>query len=730
MSNPPQNWQDGANDDQRLAQQAGRMNLNNAARAPAFNPGAQSFNAGASSFTPGGGYGGGYGQYPQYGGQGGYGQQQQQQQQQYGGYGQQYPQYGGQQGGYNAYNQAPGQAYNNNYNNQYQQPPQQEASKPAVPSGPAKTISLGGGPAKSISLGGGPAKSISLGGGPAKTVSLGGPAKTVSLGGPAKTVSLGGGGAKAVSIGASADAAKPAEVKEVKKVEAKVATPPASPKPAAAEVAAAATPEKAAAVEKSEAKISRANEKREAAAEKREADAIAKAQEEEVDDEIVNDMYGKEHINVVFMGHVDAGKSTMGGNILFLTGMVDKRTMEKYEREAKEQNRESWYLSWALDSTKEERAKGKTVEVGRAYFETEKRKYTILDAPGHKSFVPHMIGGAAQADVGVLVISARKGEYETGFEKGGQTREHAVLAKTQGVNKLIVAVNKMDDPTVQWSKERYDECTTKLAQFLKGTGYNPKTDVHFMPVSGYTGAGLKDRVDPKVCPWYDGPSLLEYLDGMPMQERKLNAPLMMPISVKYKDMGTVIEGKIESGHIKKGQSVLIMPNKDVVEVTNMFAESEEEVEMATCGDQVRLRLKGIEEEDIMPGFVVCGLKKPVHAVTAFEAQVAIIELPSLLTAGFSCVLHVHTAVEEVTFGALLHKLDKTNRRSKKAPAFATRGMKIIARLELAGPVCVETFEDYPQLGRFTLRDQGNTIAIGKITKLITQEVVEAAAAAQ
>jgi peptide chain release factor subunit 3 len=188
--------------------------------------------------------------------------------------------------------------------------------------------------------------------------------------------------------------------------------------------------------------------------ESRDADAVVKEQEE-LDETLVQDMYGKEHVNIVFIGHVDAGKSTLGGNILFLTGMVDERTMEKYEKEAKEAGRESWYLSWALDSTKEERSKGKTVEVGRARFETEKRRYTILDAPGHKSYVPNMISGAAQADVGVLVISARKGEYETGFDKGGQTREHAVLAKMQGINKLVIVINKMDDPTVEWSKDRY-----------------------------------------------------------------------------------------------------------------------------------------------------------------------------------------------------------------------------------------------------------------------------------
>ena len=162
----------------------------------------------------------------------------------------------------------------------------------------------------------------------------------------------------------------------------------------------------------------------------------------------------KEHVNIVFIGHVDAGKSTIGGQLMYLTNMVDKRTLEKYEKEAKEKNRETWYLSWCMDTNQEERDKGKTVEVGRAYFETEKKHFTILDAPGHKSYVPNMIGGASQADLAVLVISARKGEFETGFERGGQTREHAMLVKTAGVKHLVILINKMDDPTVKWSKER------------------------------------------------------------------------------------------------------------------------------------------------------------------------------------------------------------------------------------------------------------------------------------
>merc|ERR1740138_817428 len=201
----------------------------------------------------------------------------------------------------------------------------------------------------------------------------------------------------------------------------------------------------------------------------------------------------REHLNIVFIGHVDAGKSTIGGQILYLTGNVDERTIAKYEKEAKDKNRESWYMAYIMDTNDEERAKGKTVEVGRANFDTEKKRYTILDAPGHKNYVPNMIGGTAQADVGVLVVAARKGEFETGFDRGGQTREHAMLAKTLGVSFLVVVVNKMDDPTVNWSKERYDECVTKLRPFLKGCGYVIKREVKFIPLSGLSGANVKDE---------------------------------------------------------------------------------------------------------------------------------------------------------------------------------------------------------------------------------------------
>lgn len=220
----------------------------------------------------------------------------------------------------------------------------------------------------------------------------------------------------------------------------------------------------------------------------------------------------REHLNIVFIGHVDAGKSTISGQILLLTAQVDERTIAKYEKEAKEKNRESWYLAYIMDTNEEERAKGKTVEVGRAHFETPNKRYTLLDAPGHKNYVPNMIEGTAQADVGVLVISARKGEFETGFDRGGQTREHAMLAKTLGIQRLIILINKMDDPSVKWSKERYDQIEGKLTPFLKRWGYNIKNEVIYIPGSGLTGANIKDKVKSSDCPWYKGPSLMELLD--------------------------------------------------------------------------------------------------------------------------------------------------------------------------------------------------------------------------
>uniref|UniRef100_A0A671V6G6 G1 to S phase transition 1 n=1 Tax=Sparus aurata TaxID=8175 RepID=A0A671V6G6_SPAAU len=424
----------------------------------------------------------------------------------------------------------------------------------------------------------------------------------------------------------------------------------------------------------------------------------------------------KEHVNVVFIGHVGACPFC---TCLYLTGMVEKRTLEKYEREAKEKNRETWYLSWALDTNQEERDKGKTVEVGRAYFETEKKHFTILDAPGHKSFVPNMIGGASQADLAVLVISARKGEFETGFEKGGQTREHAMLAKTAGVKHLIVLVNKMDDPTVNWSLERYEECKEKLVPFLKKVGFNPKKDIHFMPCSGLTGANLKDPVSE--CLWYTGLPFISHLDSLPNFTRSSDGPVRLPIVDKYKDMGTVILGKLESGCISKAQQLVMMPNRHTVEVLSLLSD-DVETDDASPGENLKLRLKGIEEEEILPGFILCSPDNLCHSGRTFDAQIVIIEHKSIICPGYNAVLHIHTCIEEVQITALICLVDKkTGEKSKTRPRFVKQDQVCIARLRAAGVICLETFKDFPQMGRFTLRDEGKTIAIGKVLKLVPEK---------
>ncbi|KAE8153398.1 P-loop containing nucleoside triphosphate hydrolase protein [Aspergillus avenaceus] len=705
----PDSWEE------ELSRQTEGVNLNTQSRpqaqAPSFHPGIASFQPGAAAFVPGQSYQG-YGGFPQYG--------------QYGGY-----QYGQQQayGQYGAYAQQPG-AYNNQpYNQQYggyqqpqqqqqfaQQPRQATPSAPQQPAQPAPKPAAAAPPkAKVLSIGG---ASDSPAAPKTKVLSIGTPSPA-----PASNPSSGSAtpgdskGPEAAQAAAKVTASKAIDKTEKKAEQKAAASGKTSPAPSGRSSPGRSSPSRA-----------------EQAKAARDADAVAKEQQADVDEATLKEIYGakKEHVNIVFIGHVDAGKSTLGGSILYVTGMVDERTLDKYRRDAKDAGRETWYLSWALDLTNEERAKGKTVEVGRAHFKLDietpngpvERQFSILDAPGHKAYVHHMIGGASQADVGVLVISARKGEYETGFEKGGQTREHALLARNTGVRKLVVAVNKMDDPTVEWSHARFKECTVKVSKFLEALGYK-KDDLTFMPISAQRTAGIKDRVSKELAPWYDGPSLLEYLGNMEVPERKINAPFMMPITAKYRDMGTMVEGRVESGVIKKNGTCIVMPNRSKVEITALYGETEDEIPTATCGDQVRMRLRGVEEEDLLPGFVLCSPKRLVNCVASFEAKIRILELKSILTAGYNCVMHVHSAVEEVTIGALLHKCEPgTGRKSKRPPPFANKGQTVIARLDVtstAGAVCVERFEDYNQMGRFTLRDQGQTIAIGMITRLIGKD---------
>eukprot|EP00823_Brevimastigomonas_motovehiculus_P005732 TRINITY_DN4274_c0_g1_i1.p1 TRINITY_DN4274_c0_g1~~TRINITY_DN4274_c0_g1_i1.p1 ORF type:complete len:673 (-),score=184.30 TRINITY_DN4274_c0_g1_i1:1117-3135(-) len=434
----------------------------------------------------------------------------------------------------------------------------------------------------------------------------------------------------------------------------------------------------------------------------------------------------REHVNLVCIGHVDSGKSTISGQILLLTGQVDERTIAKYEKEAKEKNRESWYIAYIMDTNEEERAKGKTVEVGRAHFTTNSKRYTLLDAPGHKMYVPNMIGGASQADIGLLVISARRGEFETGFEKGGQTREHAMLAKTLGISRLIVLVNKMDDSTVAWSKARYDDIKLKLMPFLKKWGYNCKTDVWFIPVSGQTGQNLKDPVPKSVCEWIEPrQSLFQLLDAMKPIERDTVSPVRIPVMTRFKDLGAVyLVGKMETGILHKGDKLTLLPNNVDIDVVSILID-EDEVSCAYAGENVVLRTKGVDEEEVHTGYVLCSPGKLAKSSIHFEAQIAVLDLIDshpILTAGYNCVLHVHTAAVECQISKLVAEYDKaTMQPSKKRPRFLSTGTFANVRIEMEDSVVVEVFKEFPSLGRFTLRDEGQTIAIGKILRLLDEK---------
>lgn len=462
----------------------------------------------------------------------------------------------------------------------------------------------------------------------------------------------------------------------------------------------------------------------------RAAQVKASAEEEEdLGEEEVVEAEGdpREHMNLVFIGHVDAGKSTLSGSILYIMGKVDQRTIDRYEREAKERNRESWWLAFIMDTSEEERAKGKTVEVGRAQFETDTNRYTILDAPGHKNYVPNMISGAAQADVGVLVISARRGEFETGFEKGGQTREHALLAKTIGVKYLIVVINKMDDPTVEWDKARYEECVGKLKPYLnKMCGYIIKSEVRFLPISGLSGDNVRDEVSAEKCPWWKElyqsgahntttPTLISTLDSLVISGRNADGPLRVPCLDRYFERGCNVLAKVESGTLRVGDEIVIAPTKKRTKVDAIYI-NDVRVRAAKPGENVLIKFN-INVEDIQKGYVLCHPSNICPSVTEFILQLQLVDLVDhrpIFSPGYDAIMHVHTAEVEVTCVSLDSVVIEG--KQTKRP-FAKQGQMCVARMKTPLHTCFERFEDLPSLGRVTLRDEGKTIAIGKVLKL-------------
>jgi peptide chain release factor subunit 3 len=425
----------------------------------------------------------------------------------------------------------------------------------------------------------------------------------------------------------------------------------------------------------------------------------------------------REHVNVTFFGHVDAGKSTICGNILFQSGAVSERDMQKYAKEAADKGMDSWLWAYLMDINKEERERGKTVELGVARFVTGNKRFTILDTPGHISYLTNMILGAMLADVGILVISARRGEFEDGWEgTNSPTKQHLALARALGVQRLVVVVNKMDEPTVQWQEERFKNIEQTLRPKLKLLGFNDPS-INFVPVSGFTGANIKNRLDTKVCAWYSGPSLFEVLDVLPAVTRDLNAPLRVPVMDRYREQGLHVVGKIETGTLNLNDNLVLMPGKIPVQAVKILSEAASQVR-AVAGDQVCVMIKSnqLTEEQIYTGQVLCPISNLVPVHNEFVAKLLV--LSDVLTNNLHAKLHCNVATVECTLQVIMARIDpKTDAVLEKVPNIVKKHSVIFAHIKTAKQICMETFADTPQLGRVLLRNQDSTVAYGKIMAL-------------
>ncbi|KAL8400193.1 hypothetical protein RB594_000548 [Gaeumannomyces avenae] len=445
----------------------------------------------------------------------------------------------------------------------------------------------------------------------------------------------------------------------------------------------------------------------------------------------------KAHLNVVVIGHVDSGKSTTTGHLIYKLKGIDARTIEKYEKEAAEMGKGSFKYAWVLDKLKAERERGITIDIALWKFETAKYNVTVIDAPGHRDFIKNMITGTSQADCAILVIGAGTGEFEAGISKDGQTREHALLAFTLGVRQLIVAVNKMD--TAKWAQSRYDEIVKETKNFIKKIGFNPDT-IPFVPISGFNGdhmisesPDIKANISPN-APWYKGwtktvtkdgkkevvvggASLQDAIDDVTPPKRPTDKPLRLPLQDVYKigGIGTVPVGRIETGILKAGMVVTFAPSNVTTEVKSVEMHHQQLAE-GVPGDNVGFNVKNVSVKDIRRGNVAGDTKNdPPMGCASFNAQVIILNHPGQVGAGYAPVLDCHTAHIACKFSEMVEKLDRRTGKSIEAnPKFIKSGDAAIVKMVPSKPMCVETFSEYPPLGRFAVRDMRQTVAVGVI----------------
>ena len=410
----------------------------------------------------------------------------------------------------------------------------------------------------------------------------------------------------------------------------------------------------------------------------------------------------KPHLNLAVIGHIDHGKSTLVGRLMYEAGAVPAHVIEKYKAEAKEKGKESFAFAWVMDSLKEERERGITIDIAHKRFDTAKYYFTVVDCPGHRDFVKNMITGASQADAAILVVAAPDGVM-------AQTREHIFLSRTLGINQLIVAVNKMD--AANYSEERYKEVVAQVSELLKMIGFKPK-DIPFIPTSAFEGDNITTASEN--TPWYKGSSIMQALDELKTPEKPDTLPLRIPVEDAYtiSGIGTVPVGRVETGVMKKGDKVIFMPGGVEGEVKSIEMHHEE-IPQAVPGDNIGWNVRGIGKSDVRRGDV-CGLvSNPPTVADEFVGQIVVLQHPSAITAGYTPVFHAHTSQTACQLISLDKKLDpKTGQVKEENPTFIKAGDAAIVTIKPTKPMVMEPVKEIPQLGRFAIRDMGMTIAAG------------------
>jgi len=420
----------------------------------------------------------------------------------------------------------------------------------------------------------------------------------------------------------------------------------------------------------------------------------------------------KPHLNIVFIGHVDHGKSTSVGRMLYDSGNIDEQAMKKLKDRAVELGKSGFEFAFVMDQLKEERERGLTIDLAHKRFETPKYYFTIIDAPGHKDFIKNMITGASQADAGVLVVDCSNGVQ-------AQTKEHVFLSRTLGVDQLIIEVNKMD--AVGYNEARFNKVKEEVSTLLKTVGYNP-ANIPFVPAAALLGENIFKKSDK--MPWYKGGTMYETMDALKLPEKPTQLPLRLPIQDVYNitGIGVVPVGRVETGIMKVGDKIVVTPAREGKGISGEVKTIEmhhEQMQQAEPGDNIGFNVRGIEKKDITRGDVVGHINNPPTVATEFTARIVVLNHPTVMTVGYTPVFHIHTAQVACQIMSIEKKLDPaTGQTLQEKPDFIKNGDAAIIKVKPVQPLVIEKTQDIPQMSRFAVRDSGSTVAAGMCIDLV------------